>query len=486
MKGRAMFATFTKLTQLLSVGLLLTCATSARAEPEALADRLRSLSARPGGLNERDVAKSAARHSAQVRARRAEMAAAQAEVDKAVADYLPRATLTARYTRLSPIETSSFGPSQGNLVATPAGEGPLPPGAPLVGVPSSALSFPVILDQYTLQANLTVPLSDYLLRIGQSHRAAVHSRGAAELYTKAAQRNAAFEGKLAYFSWVGAKLENEVAKESLTQATTHLESAKALADVERASPADVLTAESRVASAELLVEKTRNLARLGEERLRTLMHDTSGKRYEIGDDFTQSTGAGERADFAPLYAEALRRRPEIRALDKSSASLRDQAKAVRSSGYPRLDAFGNAYYANPNQRYVPQREEWKASWDVGVQLSWTPNNLGTSSASSRNLEAQRERIAAEKQQLSDALRTEVFDAVQGIREAKVALDTSQRALIASEEAYRVRLEQYRLGRTSNVELSDAEAALLRARIENVRAKVSVRAARARLEHAVGR
>jgi outer membrane protein TolC len=80
----------------------------------------------------------------------------------------------------------------------------------------------------------------------------------------------------------------------------------------------------------------------------------------------------------------------------------------------------------------------------------------------------------------------VFDALQATREAKVALATSKRSLTASEEAYRVRLEQYKLGRASSVELSDAESSLLRARIEHVRAKVSIRAARARLDHALGR
>jgi outer membrane protein len=474
-----------RLSALACAASLVGHATSANAEPEALAERLKALTARPGGVTEREVGKGAAKHSSEVRARRAEIAVAQAEVDKAVVEWFPRVTLTARYTRLSPIEETSLGPSQGNLVVTPAGEGPLPPGAPLVGVPGSALSFPVILDQYTLQANLSVPVSDYLLRVGQSHKAALHSRASAELMTKAARRNSAFEGKLAYFSWVGARLENEIAKESLTQGKTHLESAKALSDVGRASPADVLEAESRVARAELLVERTKNLARLDEERLRTILRDTTQRRYEIGDDFDSSV-TDERADFPSLYAEALRRRPEIRALDRSSSSLLEQKKAVHSSAYPRLDAFGNAYYANPNQRYVPQREEWKATWDVGVQLSWTPNSVATSGASARGLEAQRERNQAQKQQLSDALRTEVFDALQATREAKVALATSARSLTASEEAYRVRLEQYKLGRSSNVELSDAESSLLRARIEHVRAKVSVRAARARLDHALGR
>ncbi len=458
----------------------------AESQAESLTQRLKALMARPTGITSRDVAQRASRGSTQARARRADIAVAQAEVDKAVIDYFPRVTLTGRYVRLSPIEAQSFGPSDGNLVVTPAGTGPLPPGSPLIGVPGLALSFPVILDQYTLQANLTVPVSDYLLRLGQSHRAAEHSRTAAKLLTRAAERNTALEGQLAYFSWVSARLEIEVAKEGLAQVKTHLESARALSDVGRASRADVLDAESRVANAELLIERTRNLARLNEDRLRTLLRDKGSASYEIGDDFLAPPPPDKSSDFAALYSEALKRRPEIQALEKSSKSLTEQKKAVRSTAYPRLDAFGNAYYANPNQRYVPQRDEWKASWDVGVQVTWVPNAVATASASERGLDAQRERIEAQKQELSDGLRAEVLDAVQSVRESRVALSTSERALTASEEAYRVRLEQYRLGRASSLELSDAESALLRARIDSVRVRVSLRAARARLEHAVGR
>jgi len=452
-----------------------------------LAVRLRALIARPRGLTSEEVGRRATKNSQEVRAKQAEIAAASAEVDKAFAGWLPKLTLTARYVRLSPIDSPSFGPGNANLVATPAPAGPLPPGAPLVAIPSSALSFPAVLDQYTLQAALLLPVSDYFLRISQSHTAALHGKSAADLTHRASRLGAAADAKLIYYGWARAKLSSEVAKQSLTQAKSHHEAAKALFEVDRASKADVLRAESAVASAELLVERAANLTELAEDRLRTLLKDPAGTRYEIGEDLLgASPGADERMDFAPLYAEAQQRRLELRALEKAGLSLSEQKRAVKSLGYPRLDAFGNAYYANPNQRYVPQSKEWKATWDVGLQVTWTPNDLLTSNATAAGLEAQRAKLDAQREQLRDALRTEVFDASQALREARVAVKTAERGASAAEEAYRARAEQYRLGRASGVELTDAEAELLRARLEVINARVAARVAKVKLDHALGR
>lgn len=452
-----------------------------------LAVRLRALLARPSGLTSEEVGRRAVKNSQEVRAKQAEIAAASAELDKAFAGWFPKLTLTARYTRLSPIDTPSFGPSNVSLVATPSPAGPLPPNPPLVAIPSSALSFPVVLDQYMLQASLLLPVSDYFVRISQTHTAAQHGKASSELTHKAAKLNAAADAKLIYYGWARAKLSHEVAKQSLTQAKSHHEAAKVLFEVDRASKADVLRAESAVASAELLVERSQNLTELAEDRLRTVLRDPPTTRYEIGEDLlAQAAAPSERTELARLYAEAQRQRLELRALEKAGLSLAEQKRAVKSVGYPRLDAFGNAYYANPNQRYVPQTQDWKATWDVGLQVSWTPNDVLTSGATAAGLEAQRAKLDAQREQLRDALRTEVFDASQALREAQVAVKTAERGATAAEEAYRARAEQYRLGRASSVELTDAEADLLRARLEIINARVGLRIARVKLDHALGR
>ena len=454
---------------------------------ESLEAKLAALMGRPGGLTAREVGRRAALNSLDARAKQAELAAASADVDRAVIGYLPRLTLSARYTHLSPVDAQSFGPKGVNLVATPAGPGPLPPGAPLVGVPASSLSFPVITDQYALQAALVVPVSDYVLRIAQTHTAASHARKAAELTARAAKLDAAADAKMVYYTWVRARLQQEVARQNLTQAKSHYEAAKAIQDVDRVSKADVLRSESAVAAAELLVERAENLTKLSEDRLKTLLKEPDPVKYEIGEDLVAPLPAnGEPVEFSKSYKEALRRRLELRALDVTRDFIAEQRRAVKGSGYPRLDAFGNAYYANPNQRYVPQQKEWKATWDVGLQVSWTPNDMAISRATSSALEAQRLKLAAQKEQLADALRTEVFDAVQSVREAEVSIGTSERGLKAAEEAYRVRTEQFRFGRASSVELSDSEADLLRSRLELVNARVALRVARVKLDHALGR
>jgi outer membrane protein len=454
---------------------------------ETLDQRLRSLLGRPGGLTAEEVGRRAVKNSLDVRAKQAELSAASAEVDRAFVAWFPRLTLTARYVHLSPIDAPTFGPGQGNLVATTAGEGPLPPGSPLIGVPASALSFPVITDQYSLQAGLLVPVSDYLLRISRAEQAAADGRDAATLGTRAARLNAGADAKLVYYSWVRARLQQVVAEQGLTQAKSHLEAVKAAREVDRLSQADQLRAESAVASAELMVERASNLTKMGEDRLRTLLRDPPERGYSIGEDpMRRDTAPRERRDFSALYREALAHRVELRALDKTARSLEKQRQAVASAAYPRLDAFGNAYYANPNSRYVPQQKEWHATWDVGLQVTWTPHDVGTTAASKSSLEAQRAKVHAQRAQLADALRAEVFDALQAVREAEVAVDTSARGLQAAEAAYEARAEQFRFGRTSLLELTDAETDMLRARLEVVNARVGLSVARVKLDHAIGR
>jgi outer membrane protein TolC len=66
------------------------------------------------------------------------------------------------------------------------------------------------------------------------------------------------------------------------------------------------------------------------------------------------------------------------------------------------------------------------------------------------------------------------------------LEASTKAYQASAESYRVRRDLYRAGRATLVELTDAQTALTRARIEVVDAQMNGYIARAKLMRALGR
>lgn len=434
---------------------------------------------RPNGLTAEQVAERARASSPALARQREELRAAAADVDRALAGYWPRLTLEARYTRVSSVESSA-----GTIVAAPGqGPGPLAPGAELVNVP---LEFPTIENQYALEANLVVPLSDYFLKVAPAHRAAKLGADAANQNLETQKLETDAQARYAYYDWVRAKLGTIVAEQALEQTRAHLADLTALVEAGTASRADQLRVESQAAQAELVLARSRHLSELSEDNLRTLMHDESRAPYAIGESFS-APASGERLSpkLDELVKTALARRPEFRALDRAEEARRAQARAERGSYAPRLDLFGGAVYANPNPRVFPQEEQFESSFQAGARLSLTLSDIPGTAAASRGLEARANALRAERAALADAVRREVFAAAQAVDEAEIALGTTERGLRAAEESYRVRRLLFENGRATTVEVLDAETDLTQARYDAVGARIDRGVAKIRLARAVG-
>jgi outer membrane protein len=449
------------------------------AEPK-LEQRISAAVARPGGLTSEEVARRAVRTSAELQARRAEVDAASAAVVQSAVGFAPRLSLSFGYARLSPIEAPLLGYA---VVAPSVQTGPVPAGTPLISVPQR---FAVLLNSTAAQAMLTLPLSDFLLRLSQSYTSARRSKRAAELQAQAQQLKVRAEARIAYYGWGRASLAVIVAEASLAQARGHLRDVRSSFTQGIASKADVLRVESQVASAEGLVERARNLRVVAEEQLRTLMHDDAGASYRIGEDLRATLPALAVGPLGALVAEAISARPELRALESSELSLADQARAARAAMWPRLDGFGELTVANPNQRYIPPPDQFNLTWSVGLRLSWSPNDLAAAHAQGKGVDARARQVAAQRAALVDGIRNELSQAVQAVRDADTSVVTSGRSLVAAEASYQVRRSLFQVGRATSVELTDAETDLLRARLEAINARVDQRVARVRFEHAVGR
>ena len=460
------------------------------APPTAFEARLAREYGRAGGITSIEVGRRAAATSWDVRAHRRETEAAEAAFDLAVASFLPRLTMTARYTHLSGITPPSLlgpGASTVNLVIAGA-PGPVTSTSMLTGYPVS-FSFPVVTDNYLLQGSLAIPLSDYLLRLSSGLAAARGAQRASELSEKATRLKVAADARGLYYGWVRARLGAVVGELAVEQARGHLADAQHGVDAGVASRADLMRVESQVAQLQLLVERARHAADLLEDQLRMMTHDSSDARggYSVGEDLAVEKDLGERdLGLDALVSEASTHRLELLALDESTGSLRDQSKVARAAAWPRLDAFGDVVDARPNPRIFPQQEQFDMTWDVGVALSWAPTDIAIARASGRQLDARTSQLEAQRAQLADGVRVEVAMAWQALRDALAERSTTAPGLAAAEESYRVRNELYKNGRATSAELTDAESELLRARLEEINARVDLRAARARLDHAVGR
>jgi len=438
-----------------------------------------------GGLTADEAARRAASTSYDVRARAEEVAVAQGSLDQARTKLLPRLSSAARYTRLSPVDDASLG----NVVAVGPGvaPGPLPAGTTLSAVP---LTFPVYQNQYVLQASLEVPLSDYLFRFPRLLDAAKGNLHAAALLEQATRLSVATEARVSFYRWARAALQANVSAQALAQAQAHLVDARAAQVAGTASKADVLRVESQVASAELQLAHAHTSVVVAEQQLRTVMHDQSTNAYHLGEDLRERP-APSALDKGPqaepeMIRQAVETRLEARALSLSADAARDDAASTRAAALPRLSAVGNTQYARPNSRIFPQKDEFTRTWDVGLQISFSPTDLFGANAGHRSGMAHGREIDAQRASLADSIGVDVVQSLEALREAETAMSASERGLTAAEESYRVRRLMFRNGRATSVELTDAETELSRAEMDAIGARIDRRIAEVRLVHALGR
>jgi outer membrane protein TolC len=325
------------------------------------------------------------------------------------------------------------------------------------------------------------------MRIGQNHAAASKSKKAAETQVLAARVKARLDAKLAYYNWIRAQGGVLVSEQGLANANAHHKDVTVALNVGSASKADLLAVESQVASTELLVENAKNMTELIEEQLRVMMHDPETARYRIGDDIDAPVAQEpESTNLRTLYAEALANRLERRSIGESLEAIKETRKVLTASNYPRVDAFFDAAYSNPNSRKFPQEEKWTGSWDAGIQASWTLNDTLATRHQTAEIDAKILEIESQRSQLDDGIRMQVTQAYNAMRQARVSKDTTERQLQSAEESYRVRRELFRAGRATSSELTDSETALMKAGFDVLNARIDLRVARENLDYALGR
>lgn len=447
-----------------------------------------------GGLTADQVARRTVASSATVRAKLAEVEAAEAKVTQTAVQFFPRVTLKATYTRLSPV-SSGFGsgalvgagnPGLLTVGACPGGVGQCVLDSQGQPVGAAAFSIESLQNNYALSAQLAVPISDYVTRLSSAIAGSKAGKRSAQLAHKAERLKVQSDARTLFYTWVLAKGQVSVAEKSLERVRARKKDAEAAYSLGTISKADLMRLEALVANTELSVKEAQTFEKLSKDRLGIVMGEKTPQQHQIGEDVLAPARSGVQGNVDQLVNEALSRRLELKALQASSSALHHGASAASAGKWPRLDALAEITYANPNQRYFPPTNRWDSTWSAGLSATWTLNEVFGGAASTKELEANARSVEAQRSALSDGIRQEVIAAYLDREKSRVAVQTSARAVKAAEEAYRVATDLYRVGRATTTELIDAESDLLQARLGVLSANVGLRVAEVRLRHAVGR
>jgi outer membrane protein TolC len=411
-----------------------------------------------GGLTADSAAERAAKTSPEVRRKLAEVAAATAQTKQVELVRVPQLTASARYTRLSDIDP------------------------PMLG---GGFTIPVFLNSYTIGAQVAVPVSDYLFTFPSLTAAARAGTDAARAAERATQVDVAADARVAYYEWVRAKLQVLVGQRLLAQIDASLTQVRALAEVQRLSRADLMRVEAQRAQAELTVAQLENVAILREQTLRIAIGASGDEVLAIGEDVRADLEVTAPGTTDALVDDAARARLDVEVLDAGVRAREKQRDALKAGRYPKLSAFAQVDYANPNQRIFPQDDKFDLTWAAGIQLTWTLNEPLITNAKLDQAAAEIRELREDKNRLLDGVRLEIVAASNAVTLAQKAIAVSAEGLAAAEESYRVRKELLAGERATAVEIVDAETQLTQARFAAIDARIDLRVALSQLRHATG-
>lgn len=455
---------------------------------------------RPKGLTADEVAKEALAHHPDIDVHRAELLAAAAQVDDTLAKFFPQITARASYARLSKAKVNLGGDGGGNIVGAAnkglLGVGPCPTGMGQCVVDSGGLpvqSAPLAFDipdpplnSFSLQASLSVPISDYFFTYKPAKIAALAKETGTQIQGQLIQRKIQGDARTAYYNWLRAIAQVEVTKLSKSQLQARLKDAKVALKAGVISPMEIRRLEALMARTQAGIETTQGFRELAAQHLAILMGRKDVPDYPAATAWISPPADPTLSNIERQVQYARKHRPEFRSLDAGISAVEQGQRATRSRFYPRLDGVADLTYANPNQRFFPVAAEWNASWQVGIALTWMVHQYPLAKAQKKSLQAQKQKLVAQRRALHRGIELEIRKAVLDLKSAKRSAKALRQSTAASAEAYKVATHQFSAGESTASDVIDAQSELTRAQLEEINALIDIQVAYLRLRIATGR
>jgi outer membrane protein TolC len=419
--------------------------------------------------------------------------ASEASVSRARAQMLPRIDLTARYTHIDGFpdgqistapdpETLAAARTLANMVSDPASRA-LWLGQ-IENQASGGATISIPRDQFHFGATLSWPVSDLFFAMLPALESAEAAERAEEARVQTTEAQIRRNAREAYYSLARARGSLAVAVETRRQAQAQLEQIEAATRAGFLTEADRLAGVARVAAADQAVASANAGVEIADAALRTIIAADEGPIYGIADPVL-AVDAGELAPIDRLTAQALERRPEVRAIEEAVEAQGAAARATAATGYPHLILGAGANLSNPNQYVIPPSDSFEPSWQVGATITWSPNDTWTAVHRGQELDAQQAATREQLGELERGVRLEVRQAHAQIRAAREGMTAARAAREAAEAAYESRSAQLAAGHATTADLFAAETQLAQARLSELDAAIQLRLARTRLDYATG-
>jgi len=315
-------------------------------------------------------------------------------------------------------------------------------------------------------------------------RAAQAEASAVAADVSVAQADLRLEVARAFWAVVTARAAVDVLEQGVSRSQANVADVRQRFNAGLVPPNEIASAEAQESRARMLAIEARNQRDVSSAELARLVGIDPGQPIEPAGALDTPTEV--TTTIQPLLAEAHTSRQERRALEQRIEAADQQRTAAASANRPTVAIAGGVDYARPNPHIFPRTDRWDDSWDAGVNVRWSLWDGGRTAANvaqaASGVEAARQRLAEFDSVLSVEVRQRALD----IESSRASIAATTDGVRAAAEAHRVVTERYRAGVIAQIEVLDAQFALLQAELDRTRALATLRIAEARLARALGR
>lgn len=385
---------------------------------------------------------------------------AEARLKEVNAGRLPSIKLSASYRRLSEVTPFQITTPFGTFVVSPS-----------------------ILDNYSAQVSLFQPLFTGFRLIGSTNLAEYSASATNEDFNKD-KIELVYNIRNSYWSLFKSAQLKKVMDETVEQVKQHVADAKNMLKVGMLTQNDVLKLEVQLSNTMYQQIDAENGVRLATVGLNNVLGIPLNTQIEI----TSSTSftSKDYEDLNRLVGDAVEKRPEIKSADYRVKASEAGVTMAKSSWYPQVSLFGNYYYSKPNQRIMPTTNEFRDTWDAGINVSLNVWDWLTTSHQTEQAETQLSQAVDAVGIIKDGITLEVTQNYLNFNQAKKKIEISELAVKQAEENIRMTSDKFKNGLAMSSEVIDAETALSTAKMNYTNSKVDYELSKARLDKSIGK
>ena len=351
-----------------------------------------------------------------------------------------------------------------------------------IPIPNAPVSFPVILNNYTVKASLQQPLFTGWKLQSAAENAQYISNAAHSDYTKD-KAELIYSIKSAYWNVYRAKEFKQLSDENVNQIGQHLADVENLFKQGMATTNAVLKVKVQLSNAKLLRSDASNNVEIAIIAFNSTVGIPLDTDVGIASSLTPKTK--DFPEVQQLLVKAMTERPDMHAMEWRLRASQAGVTAAQSGWLPQVFLSGNYYYSRPSQRIFPAQDQFKDTWDVGVNLQFDIWNNLTTVYQTSQAQSQYEQTKDAHAILKDGVTLEVTQNYLTVKQVKQKIQLAQLGVEQSDENLRVAQETFKAGLTTNSELLDAEVGQLQSKIQLLQSLVEYELAQAKLEKSVG-